>query len=93
MASFTFIRLLFSLLLLLAIIDQIDSFYLHDSHSTNIPPQAIEHYDYSHQSRSVLWPKICMDLLKQRADQHLGEQVNRHHSNRFARKCYPFDIQ
>ena len=88
MASSTFIRLLFSLLLSLTIIDQIDSFHLHDSPSINIHPQVIEHYDYYHQSRSVLWPKICMDLLKQRADQRFG-----HHSHRFARKCYPFDIQ
>lgn len=82
MASFTFSHLLISLILLLSIIDQIDTFHFDDPIR---PSQTIEHH-HNHRLRSVLWPKICMDLLKQR----LGEQLNRH---RLGRKCYPFDIQ
>lgn len=92
MASFTFIRLLALLLFFSIIFDQIDGIYLYDSQETIHRPRAVKHY-YNNKQRSVLWPKICMDLLKQHANQRVREQMNKHYSHRLGRKCYPFDIQ
>ena len=93
MASLIYIRCLCLLLFLLIIIDQIDGISSYDSQETiNRPKATVQHY-YHNKQRSVLWPKICMDLLKHRVDQRVREQTNKHHSHRFGRRCYPFDIQ
>lgn len=100
MASIITIRILFYLVFLLFIIvHTIDSFPSYDLQNTiNNDVQfqiqnAREMEQYDNYRRSVLWPKICVSMLKEHNYQHLRDETKKHHWHRTTRKCYPSGMQ
>jgi hypothetical protein len=87
MASSIQIRILFYLLFSFTIIDTINSYHLHDLQNS-------QQIRSNHaQFRSVLWPKICITILKRFNNHQHSEDENNHITQRSTRKCYPSDMR
>lgn len=98
MASISFIRIWFYLIFLFAILHTIDSFRSYDLRNAiknvQIEIQNAQSSEEHHeQIRSVLWPKICIAMLKESDDHRLRKGTTKNLLFRSTRKCYPFNIQ
>jgi hypothetical protein len=98
MASISIIRIGFYLIFLFAILHTIDSVRLYDLQNKikngQVEIQSAQPMEEHHdQLRSVLWPKICISMLKDFHHQRLGNRANKHLLFRPTRKCYPFDMR
>jgi hypothetical protein len=83
MASFITIRILFYFLFLFTIIHTINIYPLYD----------LQNVEQNHvQLRSVLWPKMCIKILKRLNRHRHSLDVNNNEAwHQVKRKCYPYD--